>query len=174
MAKKKLQGQVAIVTGVGRGIGAATAERLVAAGAMVVLTARTVEEVEATAGRLRGSGGQVIAVPGDVTESDAVEEVVEAALDQFGRIDILVNNAGMVWPLDEVADTDADEWIYNIYTNLIGPFLLTRSVLPLMLDQRSGRILNVSSGAARVADHGHERLLCGQGGAGHVDARSGP
>ena len=148
MAKKKLQGQVAIVTGGGRGIGTATAERLTALGARVVLAARSEEEVEGVASRLRGQGSQAIAVPGDLTDPDTVEEIVEAALDQFGRVDILINNAAVIWPLEEVAEADPDEWGYNIMTNLVAPFMVARNVLPLMLDQGYGRILNISSEAA--------------------------
>jgi NAD(P)-dependent dehydrogenase (short-subunit alcohol dehydrogenase family) len=141
MAGKKLQGQVAIVTGGGRGIGAAAATRLVAAGASVVLTARSEEEVEAVAARLRQAKGHAIAVPGDITDPEMVEEIVESALNQFGRVDILVNNA--------TVDADPDEWAYNIATNLIAPFTLVRNVLPVMLDQGYGRIMNISSDAAR-------------------------
>lgn len=148
MARKKLQGQVAIVTGGSRGIGAAAAELLTQAGASVVLTSRGAEQVEAAAARLRRQGARAIAVPADVADPEQVEEVVESALDQFGRVDILVNNAGVIWPLEEVAETDADEWTYNIQVNLLGPFYLVRSVLPVMIDQHYGRIVNVSSGMA--------------------------
>ena len=148
MARKKLQGQVAILTGGGRGIGAAAAERLTGLGARVVLAARSEDEVEAVASRLRGQGRQAIAVPGDITDPEIVDEIVEAALDQFGRVDILINNAAVVWPLEEVAEADPDEWAYDIMTNLVAPFTLARNVLPLMLDQGYGRILNISSEAA--------------------------
>ena len=150
MPPKKLQGQVAIITGAGRGIGAAAAERFVAAGASVVLTARSEEELEAVAARLRQQGGRAVAVPGDITDPQDVEEVVESALEQFDRVDILVNNAGIVWPIDELADSDAEEWTYNIFTNLVGPYVMARNVLPLMLEQGRGRIINVSSAAAQV------------------------
>ncbi|MBW7884469.1 MAG: SDR family oxidoreductase [Caldilineaceae bacterium] len=146
--KKKLQGQVAIVTGASRGIGAAVAEKLVAAGARVVLTARSEDDLEALATRLRKEGGMALAVAADITDPEQVEEVVETAVDQFERIDILVNNAGVVWPVEELAYSDADEWVFNIYTNLIAPYYLARLVLPLMLDQQFGRILNISSGVA--------------------------
>ena len=148
MAKKKLQGQVAIITGAGRGIGAATAERLAAGGAKLVLAARTEEEVEAVAAQLRQQGAQALAVPGDITDPEIVEEIVETALEQFNRVDILVNNAGVIWPLEEIAEADPDEWEYNIAVNLMAPFALARNVLPVMLDQGYGRILAVSSGAA--------------------------
>ena len=150
MAGKKLQGQVAIVTGAGRGIGAATAQRLAAAGATVVLAARGADEIEAVAAQIRKTRGLAIAVPADITDPEAVEELVESALDQFNRVDILVNNAGVAWPLEEVAEVDAEEWTYNIYTNLIGPFYLVRAVLPLMLEQQYGRILHLGGLAGQA------------------------
>lgn len=148
MARKKLQGQVAIVTGAGRGIGAATAEALAAAGARVVLTARGEDEIGAVLRRIHAEGGAAIAAPADVGDTEQVEEVVEAALGAYDRVDILINNAGVVWPFDLVAEADLDEWAYNIHVNLIGSFYMARNVLPLMLDQRYGRIVNVTSGAA--------------------------
>src|SRR5690606_20998343 len=146
MVRKKLQGQVAIITGGSRGIGAAAGTLLAAAGAAVVLTARNEQQVEATAARLRDQGARAIGVPADVADPGQVEEVVEAALDQFHRVDILVNNAGVIWPLEEVVETDPDEWAYSIQVNLLGPFFMTHNVLPLMVDQQYGRILNISSG----------------------------
>jgi NAD(P)-dependent dehydrogenase (short-subunit alcohol dehydrogenase family) len=150
MAGKKLQGQVAIVTGAGRGIGAAAARRLAAAGAAVVLAARSEEQVEAVAAQLRQGGARAIAVAADVSDLDGVEEIVESALEQFDRVDILVNNAGVIWPLEEVVETDPEEWAYNIMINLVGPFFMARNVLPVMLDQGYGRILNLSSGASTM------------------------
>jgi NAD(P)-dependent dehydrogenase (short-subunit alcohol dehydrogenase family) len=148
MAGKKLQGQVAIVTGAGRGIGAAAAQRLAAVGASVVLAARSENEVEAVAAQLRQKGARAIAVAADVSDLDGVEEIVESALEQFDRIDILVNSAGVIWPLEEIAETDPEEWAYNIMINLVGPFFMVRNVLPIMKDQGYGRILNISSGAS--------------------------
>lgn len=148
MARKKLQGQVAIVTGGSRGIGAAAAALLAEAGAAVVLTARSAEQVEAAAAHLRSQGARAIGVAADVADPEQVEEVVESALDQFNRVDILINNAGVIWPLEEVAETDADEWAYAIQVNLLGPFYMARNVLPVMLEQHYGRILHISSGLA--------------------------
>lgn len=148
VVSKKLQGQVAIITGAGRGLGAATADLLAGAGAAVVLVARSPEEVEAVAKNINNSGGRAIAVSADVSDTMQVEEVVESALDQFGRVDMLLNNAAVVWPIEEVLEADPDEWAYNIHVNLIGPFYMARNVLPLMIGQNSGRILNIGSGAA--------------------------
>jgi NAD(P)-dependent dehydrogenase (short-subunit alcohol dehydrogenase family) len=145
---RKLQGQVVIITGGGRGIGASTADLLARAGASVVVTARSEEEIEAVAEKIRRGGGKAVAVPGDVGDAEAVEEIVESALTQFDRIDILINNAGIIWPIEEAAYADVDEWAYNIHVNLVGAYTLARNVLPVMIEQGHGRILNITSGAA--------------------------
>ena len=148
MAAKKLQGQVAIVTGASRGIGAAAAMQLAQAGAGVILVARDELLAEKQARFIREQGGQAEVVPADVSDPESIEPIIEVALDQFRRIDILVNNAGVIWPIDEVAEADLDEWAYNVHVNLVGPFYLMRTVLPVMQAQEYGRIVNVSSGAA--------------------------
>ena len=135
---RKLQGQVALVTGGGRGIGAAAAELLAAAGASLVLTARSEDEIDAVAKRIRKAGGKAIAVPCDVSDFGQIEEVIEAALTQYDRMDILVNNAALVWPVEEVAESDPDEWAYNIHVNLVGPYNLARHVLPVMMPRAMG------------------------------------
>ena len=144
---RKLQGQVAIITGGGRGIGAAAGHLLAEAGAAVVLSARSEDQIEAVAREIRSTGARAIAVPCDVANSEQIEEVVEAALTQYDRVDILVNNAGIIWPVEQIAEADPEEWAYNIHCNLVGPFQLVRNVLPVMIEQRYGRIINVSSGA---------------------------
>jgi 3-oxoacyl-[acyl-carrier protein] reductase len=148
MIRKKLQGQAAIISGASRGIGAATARLLAEAGAAVVLAARSSEQLEAVAEDIRRQGGRAIAVPADISDPATAEEIVESALDQFDRVDILVNSAGIIWPLDEALETDVDEWAYSVHVNLIGPFCLTRNVLPVMVDQSYGRIVNLTSAAA--------------------------
>ncbi len=150
MARKKLQGQVAIITGASRGLGAGIAEHLVRAGAIAVITARTAEALEQQAEHLRSLGGQVLAIPADVSDPEAVGALIEQAVGTFQHIDILVNNAGIVWPIEEVAETDPDEWAYNIHVNLLGPFFAIYGVLPTMMEQGYGRIVNVSSGLGRT------------------------
>lgn len=147
---KKLQGQVAIVTGGGRGIGAATAFQLAKSGAAIVLAARSREQIEQVAAEIVKDGGRAIAVEADVSDPMQVEEVVESALDQFNRVDMLLNNAGIIWPVEEAVDADPDEWAYNIHVNLVAPFYLIRNVLPIMQAQKSGRILNIGSGAGNT------------------------
>lgn len=164
MIRKKLQGQTAIICGASRGIGAASARLLAEAGAAVVLAARSGEQLEAVAEDIRRQGGRAIAVPADVSDPAAAEEIVESALDQFDRVDILVNAAGVIWPLDEAMETDADEWAYNIHVNLIGPFYLARNVLPVMVDQGYGRIVSLTSAAAARPYAGMSAFCAAQAG----------
>lgn len=149
--RKKLQGQVAIVTGSSRGLGLAAAEWLVQAGAAVTLLARSEEVVVAEAQRLSKSGGRAWGLAADVSDQAQMEEAVATTLERFGRIDIIVNNAAVVWPIDEVGEADPDEWAYNIHVNLVGPFNLIHSALPTMIEQKYGRIVNVSSGLSQIA-----------------------
>lgn len=148
MIDKKFQGQVAIISGGGRGIGKAVAEQLASLGAAVVLTARSEAQIADVAASLREQGAKAIAVPGDVGAPEQIDEIIGATLKEFGRIDILINNAAVIGPIQEVAKTDLNEWAYNIQVNLVAPFYFTRKLLPIMLEQKYGRIVNVSSGAA--------------------------
>ena len=100
------------------------------------------------AAELRKKGSRAIAVAADVSDLAGVEEIVESALEQFDRVDILVNNAGIIWPLEEIVDVDPEEWAYNVMINLMGSFFMVRNVLPVMMDQGTGCILNISSGAS--------------------------
>jgi NAD(P)-dependent dehydrogenase (short-subunit alcohol dehydrogenase family) len=144
--KQHLQGQVAIITGGSRGLGRALADWLAGAGAAVVLTARNEAQVNAAAQALTQAGARALALPADVSDQAQVEAVVARTLEQFGRIDILINNAAVAGPIAEVSKASPAAWAYNIQVNLVGPFFLAHSVLPTMLAQRSGRIINVSSG----------------------------
>ena len=155
---------MAIITGASRGIGRAAAEQIARAGASVVLVARDADHLEAAVDALSRQGLETIGVEADVADIEQIESVFEATLDQFKRIDILVNNAAVVWPLEEVAEVDPDEWAYNIQVNLIGPFTLTRAVLPVMLDQGYGRILNIGSGAASHPIAGASAYCAGKAG----------
>ncbi|MCC6173938.1 MAG: SDR family oxidoreductase [Chloroflexi bacterium] len=143
-----LRGQVAIVTGGGRGIGRAIAERLAAAGAAVAVLARTSDQVQDTAQGIERSGGKALALMVDVTDGTAVEETVARTERDLGPVDLLVNNAAVVAPLGPVWAADPDEWWRAVEINLRGPFLCTRAVLPGMLARRRGRIVNVAAVAA--------------------------
>ncbi|OGK83099.1 MAG: hypothetical protein A2X52_04305 [Candidatus Rokubacteria bacterium GWC2_70_16] len=140
----RLAGQVALVTGAGRGIGRAVALGLAREGAAVVLAARTARELDEVAHEIEGAGGRALAVPTDVREEPAVAALVRRALEASGRIDLLVAAAGAAafGPLGETAPSAWDEMMA---VNLRGPFLCCRAVLPAMVQQRSGTIILIGS-----------------------------
>lgn len=139
-----IEGQVAIITGGGTGIGRGIALALGGAGAKVVLCGRRPEPLEETAAAVRESGGEALAVQADVSNVAEVERLVEATLQSFGRLDILVNNAG-IGGGDVIHRQGVEDWDDVLAVNLRGPYLLTRAALPHMRAQRSGHIINISS-----------------------------
>jgi 3-oxoacyl-[acyl-carrier protein] reductase len=155
-----LTGQVALITGGGRGIGAETAKQLAQLGATVVLLARTRAQLEATATQIRDSGGKAYWFAADVSEEDALREAVQSALSIGGSIDILVNNAGFIHSFGSIASSDPTEWWRTLEGNLKGMYLTTRSVLPSMLEQGRGQILNVLSVAGIRAFAGLSAYSC--------------
>ncbi len=149
----KLREKVAMVTGGGRGIGRATALALAKEGATIVLAARSATEIEAVGCEVREQGARALPVVTDVSRAGDIARVVQRALEAFGRIDILVNNAGTGLSPRDVVDLGLDEWTRVLQVNLTGPFLCAKAVLPSMIRQRSGKIINISSlgGQAGVA-----------------------
>jgi len=139
----ELEGQVALVTGGGRGIGANIARDLASVGMRVAVSARTTEQVEAVAAEIGG-----LALVGDVSRRDDVERWVREVEEQLGPIDLLVANAGIATESKPAWDEDPDEWWHVFEINVLGVFLCAHAVLPGMIERGSGRIVNVSSGAA--------------------------
>jgi NAD(P)-dependent dehydrogenase (short-subunit alcohol dehydrogenase family) len=144
-------GQVAIVTGGGRGIGRAIARKFAAAGAAVVVTARTEMEIAQVASDIREKGGQATFVVANVSRESDCEEIVSVARQAFGAIHILVNNAGTLGPVQPLENVAPAAWDEVLAVNLRGPFLLARLVLPEMYQRRSGCILNITTIAAKAA-----------------------
>lgn len=146
-----LAGRTAVVTGGGRGIGAAIVTELAAAGASVVIAARTRDEVEAVAANLRTSGARAIGVPCDVSDPEAVSDLARIASETFGDVDILVNNAGVAFaaPLHR---TRLEDWNRLLAVNATAAFVALRAFLPGMLDRRRGRVVNVASTAGLAGD----------------------
>jgi len=143
----KLKGKVAIVTGGGRGIGRAIALALAQEGAAVVVAARTKQDIEAVAREIKSAGGRALAVPVDVTQEEQVQDMVGRTVEAFGRVDILVNNAGVPGPMGLITEIEETEWDRTLDTNLKGIFLCAKAVVPHMIEQGGGNIINVSSGA---------------------------
>jgi 3-oxoacyl-[acyl-carrier protein] reductase len=149
--KPDLNGHVALVTGGSRGIGAAIATALAEAGAAVAVNYRErVGEAEAVVAKIEGAGGRAVAIAADVSRSDAVAAMVEQVASALGPVDILINNAGMAIPrgIDELTESEFDQ---TIAVNLKSAFLCSQAVLPAMRANKWGRIVNISSGAARGA-----------------------
>jgi NAD(P)-dependent dehydrogenase (short-subunit alcohol dehydrogenase family) len=146
----KLDGQVVIVTGASAGIGEAATRRLAAEGASVVIAARRADRLEALKREIESQGGKALAVAGDVTSPQDRERLIQETMRVFGRIDGLVNNAGygQRGPIELVPVEAIRE---NFETNLFSLIALTQLVIPIMREQRSGRIVNISSVAGRIA-----------------------
>ncbi len=141
----KLKGEVAIVTGAGRGIGRAVALEFAREGARVALAARSRAELDETERQVVAAGGQALVVPTDLIKVDDIEAMVEAARKAFGPVDILVNNAGIAGPTALCEDVKPEDWDYTFAVNVKGPFLCCRAVLREMKERRKGRIINLGS-----------------------------
>ena len=144
----RLDDRAALVTGGGRGIGRAAAIQLAHAGADVVVTARTMDELEETVETIAQEGGRARAIPADVSEWAAMEELAEKAEAAFGPTDIVVANAGIIAPVGNTWEVAPDEWARNVEVNLTGVYYTARAVLPGMVARRRGTLIFVSSGAA--------------------------
>ncbi len=157
--KFDLTGKVAIVTGGGRGIGKAIALGLAGAGAKTVICSRTAKEIEETAGEISRLGGKALPVTVDLTASDQLENLVNATIKEFGRIDILVNNAARSF-LRSLMDLREDGWDKVFNTNVRAVWLLSRLVAKKMLEQKSGRIINITTVGAEKAELGMAAYGC--------------
>jgi len=145
---QSLAGKVIIVTGASRGSGAAAAAALGEAGASLMLTARDGAQADAVAQSIARDGGKATALACDVADWTAVQHLVAATRQRFGRIDALINNAGVIEPIAATAESDPAAWARNIQINLIGAYHAIRAVLPPMIAAGAGTIVNISSGAA--------------------------
>lgn len=142
-----LNDKVAVVTGAGRSIGRGIALAFAEAGADVVCAARTGGEIQSVASEIQDIGRKAIAVPCDICEADQIDAMVAKAVEAFGRIDILVNNAGAGY-LKPALDTGQRAWEYQLRLNLTGTFLCSKAVARVMLERKSGSIINISSRSA--------------------------
>jgi NAD(P)-dependent dehydrogenase (short-subunit alcohol dehydrogenase family) len=139
--------QVVLVTGGGRGLGKAFAEALARAGATVAIVARSESQLQDTAQFITQAGGNALTFAADVTDRQAVEQVVAEVERRQEHIDLLVNSAGVLRALGPIAEIDPDEWWREVEINVRGTYLFARAVLPGMLARRQGRIINLASAA---------------------------
>lgn len=164
MTTQRLAGQVAIVTGASRGIGRAIALALAAEGAKVAVNyASSSGAADAVVAEIAGAGGEAIALQADVSKADQVEALFNAVMEKWGRVDVLVNNAGIT------RDTlllrmKPEDWQAVIDLNLTGVFLCTRAASKIMLKQKSGRIINISSVVGLIGNPGQANYSAAKAG----------
>jgi 3-oxoacyl-[acyl-carrier protein] reductase len=140
----RLQGKTALITGGGRGIGRATAHLFAREGADVALVSEVPEEIAAVAAEVRALGRRALAVPADLRSEEEIRRMVDAVLEQLGRVDVLVYSAGVALH-GEVATLPTAHWDLNFAINIRGMFLATRALLPHFIQRRSGTIVNIAS-----------------------------
>lgn len=146
MTDKALAGQVAIITGAGRGIGRAIALAYAEAGAAVACVARTQAEIDETAAQIRAAGGQAIALPVDVSDQASVQGMTRGVVEQLGGLDILVINAGVNLDKRTVEESVAEEWIATLNINLTGAYFCAQAAIPHLKARGSGKIITTGSG----------------------------
>jgi 3-oxoacyl-[acyl-carrier protein] reductase len=161
---QKLKDKVAIVTGASRGIGKASAIALASEGAKVVVNyARNREAADAVVAEIKEAGGEAIAIGADVSQAEAVDEMVKTSQEKFGGIDVLVNNAGMTRD-NLILRMKLEDWQAVINLNLTGVFLCCKAVSKIMLKQRSGKIINISSVAGQMGNAGQANYSAAKAG----------
>ncbi|OUD31174.1 3-ketoacyl-ACP reductase [Flavobacterium sp. FPG59] len=141
-----LKNKTALVTGAGKGIGKAIALALAKEGVNVILVARTQEEIDSVAAKVRSLRVKALAITADVADINSVNAAVEKALSEFGAIDILINNAGIA-SFGKFLELEPTDWERIIQVNLMGPYYVTRAVVPNMIERQTGDIINISSTA---------------------------
>ncbi len=161
---QKLSGKVALITGGSRGIGKAVAAAYACQGARVFICARGEGDLARTVSDIRDAGGEIAGLAGDVGKREDAQRIVEAAVERYGRIDVLVNNASLLGSRVAIADYPIADWEEVVRVNLTGVFLLTQKVLQVMVRQRQGSIINVSSGVGRTGKARWGAYACSKAG----------
>ncbi len=145
----KLQNKTAIITGAGKGIGKAAAELFLKEGAKVILNSRSKTELEQIISENKNLRGNIAVVPGDISKEDTINKVTDEAISKFGGIDILVNNAGFGM-FGNLVDSKTEDFDAVFNTNVKALYIMTKKVLPYMIKQKSGTIINIASIAGKV------------------------
>jgi NAD(P)-dependent dehydrogenase (short-subunit alcohol dehydrogenase family) len=166
LERLSLDGKTIVITGGGTGLGREMALAMARAGADLAIASRRAGPIEEVAGLVRDMGRRSLAVATDVTDSDQVDCLFKASLDEFGKVDVLVNNAGIVRgqggiPIWDVTD---DDWRIGIDTNLTGSFYCSRAISRHMAERGGGKIVNVASGFGLRGGRDNYMYACGKGG----------
>lgn len=140
--------KTAIITGSARGIGKHLAIQFSKKGYTVILASRSKNEIEDTLNQIQTDGGSGIAIVTDVSKKNEVNQLVSSTMKNYGTIDVLINNAGIITPIGPVETIDTEKWIQTIQINLFGTYFCTKAVLPYMIPQKKGKIINFSGGGA--------------------------
>ncbi len=156
--------QTIIITGATKGIGRAMAAAFGAAGANVVATGRTKDELDSICREIEQAGSRAVALVADLAIEDSVGRVVETALESFGRIDVLINNAAIIHDSADLAEFDSELWQRVLYVNLVAPALLTKAVLPHMIERRYGKVINIASIGGRRGGKGRSAYRAAKAG----------
>ena len=163
----RLDDRVAVITGAGRGLGAAMARAFAEAGADVVISSRTDSELAEVAADVESHGRRAAVVPADLSDTDQLPRLIEAAVDDFGRLDIVVNNVGGTYPMPMLQTTE--EFLEEAFHfNVTTAFELSRLAVPRMLEGQGGAILNISSAMGRLVDRGYLAYGTAKGALAHM------
>ena len=161
---KKLENRVAVITGSSRGIGYSISLAFAREGAKIVATARTKEALNALIAQIRHMGSEAIAVPADLCLESDIQRIVDEALERFGKIDTLVNNAAFIHHRVNLVEIEVTLWRQVLEVNLTGPALLTKAVLPSMMANKYGKIINISSIGGRKGGRGRSAYRASKAG----------
>jgi 3-oxoacyl-[acyl-carrier protein] reductase len=159
-----LAGQVAVVTGAGRGIGRAIALAYAQAGAAVCCAARTSSEIEQVVGEIEATGGGGLAVPTDVTQLESVQAMFKATVDTCGGLDIVVINAGSNFDRRPIEESRPDDWQATLDINLTGAYYCVQAAIPYLKERGSGKIITVGSGLGHKGKQGFGAYACSKAG----------
>jgi NAD(P)-dependent dehydrogenase (short-subunit alcohol dehydrogenase family) len=161
---KQLAGKVALITGGSRGIGKAVAAAYAREGARVFICARGEGDLARTVNDIRDAGGEIAGLAGDIGNPEDARRIVGAVVERYGTVHVVVNNASLLGPRVAIADYPITDWEEVLRVNLTGVFLLTQQVLQVMIPQRQGSIINVSSGVGRTGKARWGAYACSKAG----------
>ena len=157
-----LEGQVAIVTGAGRGFGKAIALRYAREGARVAVSARTRAQLDEVVAEIEASGGRALAVSGNITSASDIANLIDETQRELGPIGVIVSNAGVPWPFGPLWVNDPDKWWAAQEVHIKAPMMLMRAALPSMIERRAGRIILISAIASHLTVSGLSAYIVGK------------